>query len=78
LSFEPEITLNGKCPACGEAVSFKAYLMKAYKDRHGEISYTDSLNKDEVEVAPKKEFYFYDFDCPKCGRNMEGVLGPKS
>jgi hypothetical protein len=75
--FDPEITLHGKC-RCGEPIVFTAYLMKAYMDpRYDKPCYTSDLREGQVEVPPEKALYSYDMDCPKCGKNIEGVLGPK-
>jgi hypothetical protein len=60
--------------SCGEKISVTAYPMIAVETAQG-ISYTFHPRPDEKIVPSNRELYWYDVDCPNCGRNCEGVVG---
>ena len=40
-----------------------------------EVSF-DAMPMPVEDTGGREGFFEYDFDCPHCGYNMEGVLGP--
>jgi len=59
---------------CGEEIPVTAHPMIAIETSQG-ISYTSHPRLDEKIVSSDRELYWYDVDCPKCGRNCESVIG---
>lgn len=63
-----------KCIGCGEKIPVKAYPMIAVETPQG-IGHTSHPRPDEKIVQSDRKLYWYDVECPKCGRNNESVVG---
>lgn len=62
------------CTRCGEYISVTAYPMIAVEKSNG-VHYTSHPGPDDKIVPSEGELYWYDADCPKCGKNNESVVG---
>lgn len=62
------------CSGCGESISVTAKPMIAIETPKG-IKYTSHPNPGDKVVPSDRELYWYDIDCPKCGKNNESVIG---
>lgn len=73
---EEQAAIKGsvECIGCGEKIPVTAYPMIAVETPHG-ISHTSHPRPDEKIVQSDRKLYWYDVDCPKCGRNNESVIG---
>ena len=63
-----------ECSRCGERIPVTAYPMIAVETPQG-ISHTSHPRPDEKIVQSDRKLYWYDVDCPKCGKNNESVIG---
>jgi len=74
MSDKRPITGAITCAGCGESISVTAYPMIAVEKPNG-IHYTSPPGPDDKIVPSERELYWYDVDCPKCGKNNESVIG---
>ena len=63
-----------ECIGCGEKIPVTAYPMVAVETPQG-ISHTSHPRPDEKIVQSDRKLYWYDVDCPECGKNNESVIG---
>jgi hypothetical protein len=60
--------------SCGEVIPVVAHPMIAVEKPDG-IHHTSHPGPADKIVPSDRELYWYDVDCPRCGRNCESVIG---